>query len=86
MKANKLSLNVKKTELIIFRRKAANIDYGIKFKLDGKRLTPVNTVKYLGILLDKHLQWSKQWSHVQGKLNRGVGILSKLRHNTNLKT
>ena len=86
LKANKLSLNVKKTELIIFRRKAANIDYGIKFKLDGKRLIPVNTVKYLGILLDKHLQWSKQWSHVQGKLNRGVGILSKLRHNTNLKT
>ena len=59
---------LKKTELIIFRRKeAANIDYGIKFKLDGKRLTPVNTVKYLGILLD------------------GIGILSKLRHNANLK-
>ena len=55
LKANKLPLNVKKTELIIFRRKAANIDYGIKFKLDGKRLTLVNTVKYLGILLDEHL-------------------------------
>ena len=36
---------LKKTELIIFRRKAANIDYGIKFKLDGKKLTPVNTAK-----------------------------------------
>ena len=45
LKADKLSLNVKKTELIILRRKAANIDYGIKFKLDGKRLIPVNTVK-----------------------------------------
>ena len=86
LKANKLSLNVKKTELIIFRRKAAKIDYSIKFKLDGKRLTPVNTVKYLGILLDKHLHWSKQLAHVQVKLNRGIGILSKLRHNTNLKT
>ena len=51
---------LKKTELIIFHRKAAKTDYGIKFKLDGKRLTPVNTVKYLVILLDELLHWSKQ--------------------------
>ena len=42
------TFNVKKTELIFFPRKTANIDYGIKFKLDGKRLIPVNTVKYSG--------------------------------------
>ena len=46
----------------------------------------MNTVKYVGILLDEHLQWSKQLAHVQVNLNRGIGILSKLRHNTNLKT
>ena len=89
MIANKLSLNVKKTELIIFRRKAANIDYGTEFKLDVKTLTPVNTVKYLGILLDEHLQQSKQLDTYFNRgilLNRGIGILSKLRHNTTLKT
>ena len=86
MKASTLSSNVKKTELIISRRQAANIDYDIRFKLDGKRLTSVSTVKYLGILLDEHLQSSKQLSHVQVKLDRGVGFLSKLRHNKNLKT
>ena len=77
----KLSSNVKKTALIISLRKAANIDYDIRFKLDGKRLTSVNTVKYLGILLDEHLQSSKQLSYVQVKLDRGIGFLSKLRHN-----
>ena len=89
MIANKLSLNVKKTELIIFRRKAENIDYGIEFKLDVKTLTPANTVKYLVILLDEHLQQSKQLDTYFNRgilLNRGIGILSKLRHNTNLKT
>ena len=89
MIANKLSLNVKKTELIIFRRKATNIDYGTEFKLDVKTLTPVNTVKYLGILLDEHLQQSKQLDTYFNRgilLNRGIGILSKLRHNTTLKT
>ena len=79
LKANKLSLNVKKPGLIILRQKAENIYYGVKFKLNGKKLTPVNTVKYLGILLDEHLQWIKQLTHVQVKLTRGIGILSKLR-------
>ena len=32
----------------VTRQKAANTDYRIKFKLYGKGLTPVNTVKYLG--------------------------------------
>ena len=80
---------LKKTELIIFRRKAANIDYGTEFKLDVKTLTPVNTAKYLGILLDEHLQQSKQLDTYFNRgilLNRGIGILSKLRHNTTLKT
>ena len=62
MKANKFSLNVKKTELIIFCQKAANIDYGnIKFKLDGKRLTPVNRVKYLGILWMNIYSGANNW-------------------------
>ena len=56
------------------------------FKLDDKPLTSVNTVKYLGILLDEHLQKNKQLTHVQAKLNFGIGILSKFKHNTNLTT
>ena len=60
LKANKLSLNVKKTELIIFHPKKTKLDYGVNFKLNGNRLNPISTVKYLGILLDEHLLWTKQ--------------------------
>ena len=43
-------------------KKAANIDYGIKFKLDGKKLTPVDTVKYLGgSLLTKIYSGENNW-------------------------
>ena len=38
LKANKLSLNVKKRELIIFHPKKTKLDYNVKFKLDGKKL------------------------------------------------
>ena len=53
-------------------------------KLDGKRLFPTSSVKYLGVLLDEHLTWSPQISHVQMKLNRAIGILSKLRYQANI--
>ena len=52
LKASKLSLNVKKAELVIFRSRKLKIDNSFKFKLDGKRLVPTKSVKYLGVLLD----------------------------------
>ena len=84
LKANKLSLNVKKKELVIFRSRKLKIDSSFKFKLDGKRLVPTKSVKYLGVLLDEHLHWNEHISQVKMKLNRVIGILSKLRYNANL--
>ena len=55
LKASKLCLNIKKNELIIFHPKNTKLDYGVKFKFNGRILTPISTVKYLGILLNEHL-------------------------------
>ena len=79
LRANKLSLNIEKTELVVFRRQNTKLNNSFKIKLDGKRLFPKSSVKYLGVLLDEHLTWSPQISHVQMRLNRATGILSKLR-------
>ena len=76
LKANKLSLNVKKIELIIIHPKNTKLDYSAKIKLSGKRHNPITTVKYLGILLHEHLPWTKQVNWVNSKLNQTVGILS----------
>ena len=59
LKANKLSLNVTKTELIIFHSSSKKTDPSLKIILDGKRLIQTDTVKYLGVLLDDHLLWPK---------------------------
>ena len=45
LKTNKLSLNIKKTELVLFRTKKLKLDHSFKFKMDGKRLIPINSVK-----------------------------------------
>ena len=45
---------------------------------------PTQLVKYLvGVLLDEHLQQTKQLSPVKMKLNRATAILSKLKYNFN---
>ena len=84
-RANKLSvsLNMKKTELVIFRPRKLKIDHSFKFKLDGKRLVPTHSVKYLGVLIDEHLLWNKQVAQIKMRLNRAIGMLSKLRRNAN---
>ena len=51
-----------------------------KFKnLQGKQPIPPQSVKYLGVLLDEHLQWAKQLSNFKVNLNTTIGTLSKLK-------
>ena len=56
LRANKLCLNIQKTELIIFHPTSLKIDASIKFKLQGKRVIPLQSVKCLGVHLDERLQ------------------------------
>ena len=46
-KPNKISLNVEKTKLVIFKSPRKVLSDEIKIKLTGKRLYPSNSVKYL---------------------------------------
>ena len=84
LRANKLSLNVEKTELLIFRPPNRLPNHKYKLKLDGKHLQEKDSVKYLGIHIDKHLKWKEHAQHLYVKLNQAIGILSKLRYNTPL--
>ena len=52
LNANKISLNVKKTETVIFKSKQKKFEGDLKIKLCGKRLYPTESVKYLGLKID----------------------------------
>ena len=55
LSANKISLNVEKTELVTFKSPRKLLLDEIKIKLSGKRLYPSNSIKYLGIKIDRFL-------------------------------
>ena len=40
-------------------KKKQQIDCGLKLKLNGKRLYPTNSVKYLGVKIDENLSWKQ---------------------------
>ena len=86
LKAKKISLNVGKTELKVFTSSKKQIDSGLKVKLNGKRVYETDSVKYLGIKIDKTLTWKQQINRVALKLNKANAMSSKLRHVLDIKT
>ena len=86
LRLNKLSLNAGKTELIFFRSNRHPLDYSkISIKLNGLKLKPVDFIKYLGMLIDNHLNWNHHIDELCKKLSRANGILSKLRYDAPIK-
>ena len=86
LKANKISLNASKTELLIFRHPNKQINYDLKIKIDGKKIIPSTSVKYLGILIDCHLNWHFHANELSVKLQRAIGMLTKIRHYVKFET
>ena len=87
LKANRLSLNVKKSKLIFFQKKQSNFDrYSISIKLDGCKLVPSGNVQYLGVHIDNFVSWDFHITLLSNKLIRANGIISKLRHFTTKET
>ena len=70
LNANKISLNVKRTEMVIFKSKQKKFEGDLKIKLSGKRLYPTEGVKYLGLKIDTNLSWQYHVNDLSVKLNR----------------
>ena len=85
LNANKISLNVKKTEMVIFKSKQKKFEGDLKIKLSGKRLYPTESVKYLGVKIDTNLSWQYHVNGLSIKLNRANVLLFKIRKHVSCK-
>ena len=86
LSANKISLNVEKTELVIFKSPRKVLLDEIKIKLSGKRLYPSNSIKCLGVKIDRFLRWLDQMNSIAVNINRVNVLLLELRSYVNMKT
>ena len=69
LNANKISHNVKKTEIVILKSKQKKFEVDLKIKC-GKRLYPTESVKYLGA----NLTWQDHVNDLSIKLNRANAL------------
>ena len=61
------------------------MDFDLKLKLNGKRLYPIKSVKYLGIKIDENITWNELINHIAIKLNRANAVLYKVREFVNTR-
>lgn len=77
---NKLSLNINKSNFIIFCNK--NKKYAkeeAKLFIDNIRINQVPIVKFLGVIVDEKLTWKHHIQFVCKKIIKSIGILSRVR-------
>ena len=79
--ANKISPNIEKTELVIFKSPRK-----VKIKLGGKRLYLSNSIKHLGVKIDRFLHNQVNSISIAVKLNRANALLLKITNYVNMKT
>ena len=81
LNANIICLNSKKSELLLLHpSRKSNPFFDFKIKINGRRIYPCESVKYLGIVFDSSFNWDPHICSVCKKLARANGVLSKLRY------
>ena len=79
LEANKLTLNVDKSNYILFHPPQKKVQ-NISLYINNKIIEQKPFAKYLGVILDKHLSWQEHISCTRLKLQQSIGIISKLRY------
>ena len=77
IKANKLSLNLQKTNFMLFSNRISELPGEITF--DNTVLTGVSTCKFLGVFIDNKLSWKTHIDNLCTVISRNIGVINKLK-------
>ena len=77
---NKLSLNIDKTNFIIFKTLQHPLGEAVSIKIGNLPIRKTCYVKFLGVLLDENLSWKYHFTELSKKLARTCGMFFKIRH------
>ena len=79
-KANKLSLNIKKTNYTLFHKNSTKDDLPLKLpdlKIVNSVLKRQTSIKFLGVMLDENISWKEHTKTVENKLSKNIGLFCK---------
>ena len=79
LKAHKLSLNLTKTNFMIFHPRQKKINVEVPLVMENTIIKQVVETKFLRVIIDQHLSWKSHISFVSEKISKTVGIIAKAR-------
>ena len=75
---NKLSLNVKKTNFMLFTSaKSRTLHEPFTIKIDGRNVEQVTETKFLGVIITENLTWDKHIKTIRNKVSKAIGVICK---------
>ena len=83
---NRLTLNAKKSNFVIFHPYQKKLDRNVILKIfdietnDFVLLDQKTYIKYLGILIDSNLTWKYHISYITSRISKTIGVIARLRH------
>ena len=78
--ANKLSLNVGKTNYSLFHKPSRVDDLPLqlpKLSINNQEIKRTSYTKFLGVLLDENLSWKEHLKYTQNKIAKSIGLMYK---------
>ena len=85
LNVNRLSLNIEKTNFIVFHPYNKPIKELITLKIHKKAISEKDHIKYLGVMIDSTLTWKSHIDKVSKSISRALGLLYKIRPFVNNK-
>ena len=80
---NKLSLNIKKSHYMLFGN---NQKSSHEVVIDGLKLLPVTSTKFLGVIIDDKLNWKPHINFIISKINKNAAVIRRIRYKINSRT
>ena len=84
--ANKLSLNIDKSNFVIFHPIQRKLPKQVMLSINNQMLTQETSIRYLGVYIDYNISWKMHITNISKKIKRSIGILSKLSYFLSTKT
>ena len=76
----KLSINVKKTKLMIFRPRQKTLPINRQIIKENNVLEQVDNPKFLEVYIDQHLTWKTHVNFIAAKISKSVALLYKAKY------
>ena len=77
---NKLSLNAKKTKMMIFHHRQKNISkLNLQLYINNTKIEQVKEFDFLGMVIDECMTWDSHINKIACKISRVNGVLSRLK-------